>query len=330
MNWTAQPKVELHLHVEGAAPPELIRALAAEKSIDVRGAFDAEGGYAWTDFASFLRTYDLACTVLRTPEDFRRLMEAVLAKSAADGVIYTELFLAPDLCGDGSARAWAEYLDAMIAGADAARAAHGIEARFIPTAIRHFGAERAEAAARLAAATAGRMVTGFGMGGEERFGRPADFARAFAIAGEAGLGLTVHAGEIRGPESVREALDALPVTRIGHGVRAIEDLDLVRRLAGDGIVLEVCPGSNVALEVYPDLAAHPIAELRAAGVAVTVSTDDPPYFHTDMVSEYARLSEAFGWTEADFRDINLAAARAAFCDEPTRAATIARLTKEAR
>ena len=330
MNCTALPKVELHLHVEGAAPPGLIRELAAEKSIDMRGAFDADGGYAWTDFASFLRTYELACTVLRTPEDYRRLMEAVLAKSAADGVIYTELFLAPDLCGDGSPRAWAEYLDAMIAGADAARAAHGIEARFIPTAIRHFGAGRAEAAARLAAATAGRMVTGFGMGGEERFGRPADFARAFAIAGEAGLGLTVHAGEVAGAESVRDALDALPVTRIGHGVRAVDDCDLVRRLAADGIVLEVCPGSNVALDVVPDLASHPIAVLRAAGVPVTVSSDDPPYFRTDMVSEYAGLSEAFGWTEADFRDMNLTAARAAFCDEAARASVVARLTEEAR
>ncbi len=328
MNLAASPKVELHLHVEGAAPPDLIRELAAEKSIDVRRAFDPDGGYAWTDFAAFLRTYELACTVLRTPEDYRRLMETVLAKSAADGVIYAELFLAPDLCGDGSPRAWAEYLDAMIAGADAARAAHGIEARFIPTAIRHFGPERAEAAARLAAATAGRMVTGFGMGGEERFGAPSDFAKAYSIAEEAGLGLTVHAGEICGPDSVRAALDALPVGRIGHGVRSVEDPDLVRRLAAEGIVLEVCPGSNVALGLFPDIAAHPIAALRAAGVPVTVSTDDPPYFRTDMVAEYAGLAEAFGWTETDFRDINLTAARAAFCDASTRAAIVARLTEE--
>ena len=325
MSLAAQPKVELHLHLEGAAPPELIRTLAAERSVDIRGAFDAEGGYAWTDFASFLRAYELACTVLRTPEDYRRLMEAVLAKSAEDGVIYTELFLASDLCGDGSPGAWAEYLDAMIQGAEAARAAHGIEARFIPTAIRHFGPERAVAAARLAASTAGRMVTGFGMGGDERHGRPADFARAFAIAGESGLGLTVHAGEVAGPESVRAALDALSVTRIGHGVRSVENSDLVRRLAAEGIVLEICPGSNVALGVYPDIDAHPIATLRAAGVPVTVSTDDPPYFHTDMVSEYAGLSQAFGWTDADFQDMNLVAAGAAFCDEPTRDAIVARL-----
>jgi adenosine deaminase len=330
VNWGAVPKVELHVHLEGAAPPGFIRDLAAEKGIDVSRAFAADGSYAWTDFAEFLRTYELACTVLDTPDDYRRLIEAVLAKSAGDGVIYTELFLAPDLCGDGSPRAWAEYLDAMIRGAETARADHGIEARFIPTAIRHFGPERAEAAARLSAATAGRMVTGFGMGGEERFGAPADFARAFAIAGEAGLGLTVHAGEIAGAGSVRAALDALPVTRIGHGVRAIEDPSLVRRLAEEGIVLEVCPGSNVALGVFPDLAAHPVDALRAAGVPVTVSTDDPPYFHTDIVSEYAGLAGVFDWTAKDFRDMNLVAARAAFCDEPTCAGVIARLTEEAR
>jgi adenosine deaminase len=328
-DWAALPKVEMHLHLEGAAPPEFIRTLAAEKRIDLAGVFDEAGAYAWTDFAHFLRTYEAACAVLQGPDDFRRLVEAVLARSAADGVIYTELFLAPDLCGGGDAAALDDYLAAMIEGAHAARAAHGIEARFIPTAIRHFGPERAANAARLTAATRGPMVTGFGMGGEERFGHPMDFVPAFAIAAEAGLGLTVHAGEIAGPESVRAALDHLPVSRIGHGVRAAEDPDLVRRLAAEGIVLEVNPGSNLALGLYPDWPAHPVAGLRAAGVAVTLSTDDPPYFHTDLPREYAALAAAFGWKSEDFRSINRTAAAAAFCDEPTRAAILSRLEGEA-
>jgi adenosine deaminase len=328
-NWAALPKVELHLHLEGAAPPEFIRTLAAEKRIDLTGVFDAQGGYAWTDFAHFLRTYEAACTVLQGPDDFRRPVEAELARSAADGVIYTEIFLAPDFCGGGDAAAWDDHLAAMIEGAAAARAAHGIEARFIPTAIRHFGPERAANAARLTAATRGPMVTGFGMGGEERFGHPMDYLPAFAMAAEAGLGLTVHAGEIAGPESVRAALDHLPVSRIGHGVRAAEDPELVRRLAAEGIVLEVNPGSNLALGHDPDWPSHPVANLRAAGVPVTVSTDDPPYFHTDLPREYAALATAFGWTPEDFRSINRTAMEAAFCDEPTRAAILSRLESEA-
>lgn len=327
-SWAEAPKVELHLHLEGAAPPAFIRTLAAEKGLRLDGLFAADGSYAWDDFAGFLAAYERACAVLRTPGDFGRLVEAVLAKSAADGVVYTEIFLAPDLCGGGDPGAWPDYLAAMSEAAAAAEAAHGIVARFIPTAIRHFGPVRAENAARLTAVSAGTCVTGFGMGGEERIFHPRDFARAFAIAAEAGLGLTVHAGEIAGPDSVRAALDHLPVTRIGHGVRAIEDADLVRRLAAEGVVLEVSPGSNLALGLYPDWPAHPVAQLRDAGVKVTLSTDDPPYFHTDLPREYAALAAAFGWTAVDFRSINRIAAEAAFCDAQTRARVIARLEGE--
>ena len=320
-DWAALPKVELHLHLEGAAPPEFIRRLAAEKGVDLSGLFDERGGYAWTDFADFLRVYEAACSVLVTPDDFRRLVAAVLARSAAQGVIYAELFLAPDLCGPDLG-AWPDYLAAMDAGA---AAVPEVECRFIPTAIRHFGPDRAEAAAQAVAAAPHPRVTGWGMGGEERFGAPADYARAYAVAAEAGLGLTVHAGEVAGPESVRAALDALPVLRIGHGVRAAEDPALVARLAAEGVTLEVCPGSNLALGLYPGWRAHPLDALRRAGVAVTVSTDDPPYFHTDLPGEYAALAEAFGWGPRDFAEVNRAALAAAFCDGETRARLLERL-----
>ena len=193
--WRQVPKVELHLHLEGAAPPDFIRGLAAEKGMDIAGAFDGAGGYRWGDFAEFLATYELACSVLREPDDFRRLVEAVLARSAEQGVIYTEIFLAPDLCGDGSAAAWAEYLAAMEAGAEAAEIEHGILCRFIPTAIRHFGAARAEHAARLSAASAGGRVVGFGMGGEERFGVPCGFCSC--LCDRRGGGARAH-GPCRG------------------------------------------------------------------------------------------------------------------------------------
>ncbi|MEJ6478642.1 MAG: adenosine deaminase, partial [Octadecabacter sp.] len=118
---------------------------------------------------------------------------------------------------------------------------------------------------------------------------------------------------------VRDAVRDLGVERIGHGVRAIEDLALVDELAEKGIVLEVCPGSNVALGLYPSFRAHPIAELDRRGVKVTISTDDPPFFHTTMTAEFDNLAETFGWDDDDFRALNVTALAAAFCDDETRA-----------
>ncbi len=320
MNYREIAKTELHLHLEGAAPPAFIRQLAGEKGVNMEGVFDADGAYVWTTFVEFLATYERACEVLKTPEDFGRLVSAVLAEQASHGVIYTEHFLAPDFCGGGDLVAWKEYLAAMTEAAEASP----VEARFIPTCVRHMGPEQAKITARVSAETAGGLVTGFGMGGDESQFAAADFAYAFDMAREAGLGLTSHAGEVEGAFSVRETLDALRPSRIGHGVRSIEDADLVARLVDEGVVLEICPGSNVALGVFPDLQSHSITALREAGVAITVSTDDPPYFHTDMTSEYRNLSERLGWTQADFDAINQTAMQAAFCDEATRSRLLAK------
>lgn len=309
-------KIELHLHLEGAAPPSFIRGLAAEKHVDLSGIFDEQGHYAYRDFNEFLRIYEAATSVLHSPQDFARLLAEVLERSAEQGVIYTEVFVSPEFCGGADLAAWRDYLAAMTEIAERMRG-QGIDSRGIVTAIRHFGPERAKKSALCAAETAGDWIAGFGMGGAEAVGAATDYAWSFDCAREAGLGLTCHAGEWGGPESIRQALE-IGVSRIGHGVRAIEDPALVRDLAAHGTVLEICPGSNVALGIYPDWPAHPIARLMDAGVNVTVSTDDPPFFHTSMQQEYNRLADAFGWGEEEFAQINRWAARAAFCDEATR------------
>jgi len=319
------PKLELHLHLEGAAPPEFIRRLAAEKSVNLSGIFDAAGAYAYRDFPDFLRVYEAACTVLQTPEDFARLTTAVLEASAAEGVIYTEAFLSPDFCGGRDVSAWREYLAAIAEAASAAERAHGIVMRGIVTCIRHFGPDAAKQAALCAAETAGDFLTGFGIAGDESKGAPKDFAYAFDMAREAELRLTAHAGEWGGARSVRDAVRDLRVARIGHGVHAATDPALLEELAEAGITLEVCPGSNVALGVYPNWRAHPIDTLRKAGVPVTVSTDDPPFFHTTMSGEYERLASTFGWDLPEFAAITYAALEAAFCDTATRDALRARL-----
>lgn len=321
------PKVELHLHLEGAAPPAFIRGLARERHIDIRRVFDERGDYAFDGFRHFLKVYEAATSVLTTPADYGRLTRAVLAESAASGVIYTEAFISPDFCGGRDLAAWRDYLAAIREAAEEAERQDGVVMRGIVTAIRHFGPERAKETALCACETAGDWIVGFGLAGDENTCNPIDFSWAFDAAREAGLRLTCHAGEWRGPESVRDAIRDLRVERIGHGVRAIEDLALVDELAERGVVLEVCPGSNVALGLYPSIRAHPIDRLRERGVRVTVSTDDPPFFHTTMDREYAMLTEAFDWDEGVFEAIARTSAEAAFCSEETRKNIMKRLEK---
>lgn len=319
------PKIELHLHHEGAAPPAFIRQLAHEKRVDLSGIFKPDGSYDFRDFAHFLSVYEAACEVLKTPEDFRRLTLAILEESAENGVAYSETFLSPDFCGGGDLHAWRDYLNAIQDAADEAERKFDITLRGVVTCVRHFGPEQARRSAHCAAETAGNWITGFGMGGNEAIGTQGDFKWSFDCAREAGLRLTTHAGEFGGPDSVRDAVRDLGVERIGHGVRAIEDFDLVRELVDREITLEVCPGSNVVLGLFPDFVAHPIAKLRDAGVKVTISTDDPPFFHTTMRREYEMLNAAFGWEAGDFAALNEMALNAAFCDDDTRARVKKRL-----
>lgn len=311
-------KVELHLHLEGGAPPAFIRGLAAEKKADISRIFREDGSYAYRDFNHFLQVYEAATSVLTGPEDFARLTRAVLEESAAHGVIYTEAFVSPDFCGGADVGAWHEYLAAIQGAADAAERDFGITMRGVVTCVRHFGPDKAKAAARCAAETAGDWIVGFGMGGDEMMGAPVDFKWAFDCAREAGLQITTHAGEWGGAQSVRDSIEALNPARIGHGVQVIDDPALCEVLAERGIVLEVCPGSNVFLGVYPRLQDHPIERLRERGVKVTVSTDDPPFFHTNMTREYERLADTFGYDESVFAVLNETAIDAAFCDATTR------------
>ena len=325
MSFQSMPKVELHTHLEGCAPPAFIRGLAAEKKIDISGIFNADGGYEFRDFDHFLKIYEAACTTLQSPEDFRRLTMAVLEETAAHGVVYMETFVSPDFCGGGDLAAWKDYIAAMKDAADEAEARLGITLKGIVTGIRHFGPDACKPAARCAAETMGDFITGYGMAGGEMAGRPGDYAYSFDMAREAGLRLTCHAGEWGGPSMVKETIRELKIERIGHGIGAIEDRAVIDEILEKDLVLEVCPGSNVVLNAVRGWDDHPIAKLRETGVKVTVSTDDPPFFHTTMTAEFAMLNRTFGWETEDFQQLNKAALAAAFCDEDTRSRIAKRL-----
>lgn len=316
-------KVELHCHLEGAAAPALVLRQAKKYGIDT-SAFLKDGVYVWSDFAEFIRCYDDVAAVFRTEEDYALLAETYLTELAAIGTIYSELTVSPDH-GDRIGLGADGYIGGVAEGMRAAREKTGIESRMIVTGERHFGPESVIAAAEYAARSANPLITGFNMAGEERMGRVADYARAFDIAREAGLGLTIHAGEVCGASSVSDALDIVKPSRIGHGVRAIEDAELVRRLADLGTVLEVCPGSNIALKVFPDFQAHPLRALKDAGVRVTINSDDPPFFHTSLEREYELASGVMGFSDDEINGMTRAAVEAAFVDETTRQALFAKL-----
>jgi adenosine deaminase len=308
------PKAELHVHLEGTAPPDLIRRLAERNGMPVpAGVFDTPERFAYTDFLDFLRTYDLAASVIRTGDDYRDVTYEYLAGCARDGALYVELTASPDhaaLVGLSDD----EHLDGIARGIDDARAEFGIEGRILISCVRNFGVEQALRVARYAAELPHPYVVGFSMAGDEENFPAGDYVEPFEIAAAAGLGCTVHAGEWAGAESVRAAL-GLPVTRIGHGVRAIEDAALVEELAEREIVLECCPTSNVVLGAFPTYEQHPLPHLRAAGVKVTLGSDDPPYFGASIGGEYAVCSERFGYDDEQLRDITRTALEAAFCEE---------------
>ena len=328
MTYATMPKIELHLHHEAAAPPAFIRGLAQEKNIDISRIFDEDGGYVFENFDHFLKVYDAACLPLQTPEDFRRLTYAALEETAKHGVIYAETFVSPDFCGGGDVSAWRDFLAAMKEGADQAEADFGIVHRAIVTCLRHEGPQQAKTAATCAVETMGDYLVGFGMAGAEMMGRPGDFAYSFDMAREAGLHLTCHAGEWGGPDMVADTIRDLKVSRIGHGINAIKDDALIAEIVDKGIVLEVCPGSNVVLNAVTGWDAHPIDALRKSGVKVTVSTDDPPFFHTTMTREFEMLAKTFNWDDTVFQELNKTALDAAFCDEATRSVIAKRLEQQ--
>ena len=325
MTFQKLPKVELHTHLEGCAPPAFIKQLAFEKQIDISGIFNADGGYAFRDFDHFLKIYAAACATLQNPEDFRRLTMAVLEETAAHGVVYMETFVSPDFCGGGDVAAWKDYVAAMEDAAQEAESRLGITLKGLVTGIRHFGPEACKPAAKCAVETFGDFIIGYGMAGGEMVGRPGDYAYSFDMAREADMPLTCHAGEWGGAPMVAETIRDLKVARIGHGIGAIDDPALIDEILENDIVLEVCPGSNVVLKAVDGWGSHPIAKLRDAGVKVTVSTDDPPFFHTTMTAEYDMLHRTFGWDEDDFKALNATAFTAAFCDEDTKTRVAKRL-----
>jgi adenosine deaminase len=319
------PKAEIHLHLEGAAPPDLVRRMAERNGVELPEAlFTDDGTFRWTDFPDFLNTYDMASSSMRKAVDYRDVTYEYLRDCAAQGAIYVEVFSSPDHAAT-MGMSYGDHLTGMVDGIDDAFRDFGIVGRIIVTCVRHLGPERAVDVARATVAELHPHVVGFGMGGNEMDYTQADFRPAFDMAAAAGLPCTTHAGEVDGAQSVRDALDHLPVTRIGHGVRAIEDPALVAEIADKGIVLECCPISNFSTGVYKGYEDHPLPQLIEAGCKVTLNSDDPPYFATTIGHEYEEAARGFGFSTVQLLNITRAAINGGFVDDVTKQTLLARV-----
>ncbi|GIF53800.1 adenosine deaminase [Asanoa ferruginea] len=315
------PVAHLHVHLESAVRWATLAEIAERNGIDfpdhLRG-----GAHRFTSFTDFFDQNHLVRECLRTPDDFHRVAVEFCADQVAQGVGYVEVSFTAAAHGErlgDLGMPLAAVLDGLAEGGDR----YGLAWQVILDTSRRRSVERAWRTLDLARKHAG--VVAIGLAGDED--HPATpFAAVFAEAREAGLHVVHHAGEAAGPASIREALDVGLTERLGHGIRVLDDPDLVAEVRERGIPLEVCPTSNVALGFAPSLAAHRLPRLRAAGLAVTLNTDIPEMVHTTLDAEYAAAAREFGWTDTDLTELARTSIDASFADPATKARLYAGFT----
>jgi aminodeoxyfutalosine deaminase len=331
----ALPKVELHLHLVGSASLDTVLALARRHpevypgqgvptEVDALRRF-----YAFTDFPHFLEVYRRVNLLVNTGADVVSLVTGLAAELAARTVRYAEVQVTP-VRNRMAGISFADLAGALTDGRALARQEYGVELGWVFDADSALGLPGAEETVDFAVNHRPEGTVGIGLGGAELGVRRADFAPAFRRARDAGLHSVPHAGETVGPAEVWAAVTELGAERVGHGIGSAADPRLLELLAERGITLEVCPTSNMRTAAVSSLEEHPLPTLLAAGVPVTLATDDPGMFHTDLNAEYLHCHEVFGLSTAELADIARAGARAAFCPEPLREAILAEIDQVQR
>lgn len=312
------PKAELHVHIEGTLEPDMMFAMAESnrirlpyKSIDALRA-----AYSFEDLQSFLDLYYAGAAVLVTEQDFHELCWAYLLRAHADGVVHTEIFFDPQTHTDRGI-AFETVLDGLESALQRGQRELGISFRIILCFLRHLDEASAFATLALARPHASR-IAGVGLDSSERGNPPSRFERVFAACGELGWHRVAHAGEEGPADYIVEALDLLKAERIDHGVRAIDSASLMQRLADDGVTLTMCPLSNVKLRVYDSLPAHDLRRFMAAGVRVTINSDDPAYFGGYIADNYRQTADALGLDRSELIELAANSLQASFVDDKTR------------
>lgn len=335
------PKVELHLHLEGAIQPATLLELARRHNrTDKLPGNTEEALRSWfrfTDFRHFIEIFVTVSDLLRTPDDFTLVTVALAAELARQQVRYAEVTFTPythtHLLDKGLTIA--DILVGLDKGRSAALQQYGVEIAWVFDIARNYSFRTlgngiydprpAETTLEYALAGRNHGVVGFGLGGNEVGAPPGHFAHAFDLATKGGLLSLPHAGELEGPKSVWGAIHSLSAQRIGHGVRSIEDPLLLAYLRQYQIPLEINITSNICLHIYRRLANHPFPHLDRMGLLLTVNSDDPPLFNTDLTTEYAILMDEFGYSLSDVVRIAGNAMRASLLSENRRALLLAEL-----
>jgi adenosine deaminase/aminodeoxyfutalosine deaminase len=300
---------ELHLHLEGTVDRETLLLLDPTLTRET-----VDRVWSYTDFAGFLSCFKFIAGRLRGPEDYALITRRMIESLAQQGITYAEATLGAgvvlwrDLEFDA---VWSAIRDAQAEAQAETQASAPVEVWWNLDAIRQFGPDHVMEVARLASRYVGDGAISFGIGGDEVRGEAGQFRDAYRYAKDAGLHLTAHAGETDGPASIRAALE-IGAERIGHGIRAAEDADLMRRLRDEQIPLEVCITSNVRTGAVKSLRDHPVRKLFDAGVPITLNTDDPGVFETDLAREYSIAREVFGFSPDELARVDAAAERFRF------------------
>ena len=311
------PKAEIHVHLEATISPDLCQKFATRNNIDLdKDLFKGQYSYAWQDFYDFIKKYDIITSVISTPEDYRELTYNYLKECAAENVIYVEAMISSTHAKQ-KGMSYHAFLEGVIEGAKQAENEFGIVSKYIMNGIRHLGAESVYNTAKEVLDHPNKDLVGFGLAGDELHFPPKLFIKTFDMLKQEGFPITVHAGEWDGPKEILNAINFLHPTRLGHGVRSIEDDQLVEIIKDLNIVLETCPTSNIATKIYKDYNDHPVKTLFDKGVKITVNSDDPPFFNASIAGEYIVMKN-LGLSNNELISLTKNAVNYAFCDEETK------------
>jgi aminodeoxyfutalosine deaminase len=295
------PKAELHLHLEGSIEPSTLLELRQRHAMDGASLAEVEQLYNYKDFAGFLTAFKDVTGHLRAADDYELITYRLMERLKSQNVLHAEVIVSVGVCL-WRKQDFAAIFEGLERGRQRGEKDFGISLLWIFDAVRQFGAEKAQSVLDLAVQFRDRNVVAFGIGGDERAGPPEGFAGVYARGAEHGLHLTAHAGESAGPDSIWGALN-LKAERVGHGLTAAQDPELIEELAQRQVPIEICVTSNLRTGCCAELAQHPVRRYFDQGLMLTLNTDDPAMFRTSLVEEYALVQETFGFTDEHLREL---------------------------
>ena len=317
-------KAEIHVHLEATITPQLCKKFAKRNNHEIPDEmFGSEYAYQWGDFYDFIKKYDIVTSVIHTPEDYFELTYEYLKECAANNVLYVEAMIS-STHAKAKGMTYDSFLEGVYNASKKAEEDFGIVSRYIMNGIRHLGPESVQNTAREVLDNPHPYLVGFGLAGDELHFPPNLFVKTFDMLKEEKFPISVHAGEWDGPKNIRNAINLLHPTRLGHGVRSIEDPELVKEIIDKDIILETCPSSNIATKIYENYESHPVKTLFDQGVKVTVNSDDPPFFNATIQGEY-EVMEDLGLNKDQLTSLTSNAISSSFCDENNKKKLLSKL-----